>query len=420
MGWLIRFVSSLPQELLLVLLGSLVLFVLQRIWKWVRFRRSTNLLRKVIAAEHDFGCTDIENGVPSISLEDVRLKSASNLDGFPALFFNPHDWGITGFDDSQFDRPSSFLAYQDLSSMCEATGITGLERRVEEAIRVVADQLKEKSHGVRFNNKKYGIYDIFTDRLGIDEHQGLQITLYDTDYFTHRVMKYVYRRMATDGCADFQTLQGVQRGDIFGPRAQHDYRCLLTSLGVNALVICRRLGGAREEVMAFGLSDTMYRAIVFSRRSHEVAVGPNQEKSGVSPLHVTMNEGLSATDYEPINGAASLAGCLKRGLSEELGITDKILSQATKAAFLDVMLVRESFEIGITAVVEFPTPWEEWSRNPARDRNMETMGFEVVALNRKEVARIMQLNSLEITGACKYALSRLAARENIDWESAIH
>ena len=46
-----------------------------------------------------------------------------------------------------------------------------------------------------FNGIKYGVFDMRFTRFGHDEQPGVDIYLFETDYFTHRVFRSIYQEL---------------------------------------------------------------------------------------------------------------------------------------------------------------------------------------------------------------------------------
>ena len=118
--------------------------------------------------------------------------------------------------------------------------------------------------------------------------------------------------------------------------------------------------------------------IVLTKRSKSV----NTDKE---LFHISMNEGFSQTDKDMF-GKLDLELCFKRGLLEELGITENIYRNASYAAFYDFFLEMKNFEIGLTSVLRLDMNFEkDIATLIGRDKTLETSKFETLELNKKQI-----------------------------------
>lgn len=286
-------------------------------------------------------------------------------------FERHHDQFLDGSNDSAIIAAESDIP--DIAAL--------LEQFREE----VAHDFVHGRNGCYFNHDKYGVYSLRTLlRPGKHEDPHLTLHLYTTDYFTHKVMRRVYKELKRRGhpISEADDQEDLQR-----------YRHFTTSLGLNAVMILSN----EEEGPAF----------VLTRRSKVAS-----ETDGKKLYHVTMNEGLSALDYDPDERRVSFKRWLERGLYEELNLNSDWTHAHLKASsFDDVFLVRGLFEIGIVATIaaEGTTVDELWSRARfAKDRKLEVDGLECVPCARQDLAAFFDRHEMVPHG--RYAVARVAAR----------
>ena len=128
-------------------------------------------------------------------------------------------------------------------------------------------------------------------------------------------------------------------------------------------------------------------------------------------FHISMNEGFSQTDKDMF-GKLDLELCFKRGLLEELGITENIYRNASYAAFYDFFLEMKNFEIGLTSVLRLDMNFEkDIATLIGRDKTLETSKFETLELNKKQIKNFLDKNEMIPHG--KYTLERVLLREKI-------
>jgi hypothetical protein len=216
--------------------------------------------------------------------------------------------------------------------------------------------------------------------MGESENPGVEIDLFKTDYFTHRVFRSIYRELKAQ---QHPISNNVTIDNLF------QYRPFLTSFGINAVVICE--GGSGKEIL-------------LTKRSARV--------HGDKPLyHISMNEGLSQTDKDHF-GKIELELCFKRGLLEELGINEKLYQLGIKAAFYDFFLEMNNFEIGLSTVFEIELNYEkDIAPLIARDKQLEVDKFITVPMQQKKLQEFIDEHEFIPHGL--YVLNRVMLRENM-------
>jgi len=230
-----------------------------------------------------------------------------------------------------------------------------------------------------FNAKKFGIFNLNFTRFGENEKPGAEIDLFETDYFTHRVFRSIYHELKENN----HEICNVNAHNFL------QYRPFFTSFGINTLLITE--GDNSKE-------------IILSKRSTKV-------NTKESMYHITMNEGLSTTDKDPFD-KIDLELCFKRGLLEELGITEKLYNFSVRGSFYDFFLEFNNFEIGLTSVLEMEVNFEK-DIQPlvARDKVLESSHFVSIPMKYKEINKFVTENKFIPHG--RYVLERVLLRENI-------
>jgi hypothetical protein len=260
--------------------------------------------------------------------------------------------------------------------------------------RQVALDFIHGRNGCYFNHRKYGVDELdVVLRKTDDELPCLSLELYTTDYYTHKVMRRIYKELRGRG----HSIASVDdQADL------NRYRAFCTSLGLNVVVCLTN----EKEGMVF----------VLSRRSKLAS-----ETGGRSLYHVTMNEGLSITDFDPFRQQVSFPQWLSRGLEEELNLKpDVLLEHVASSSLDDVFLVRGLFEIGLAGTIDIKgmTVEELWARaQSAKDRNLEVAGLDAVPAQADKLKAFLRTHEMIAHG--RYVLARIAARRGIviddDW-----
>lgn len=237
---------------------------------------------------------------------------------------------------------------QSLSRLKDITGIEDIAKRVDEARRKVCEEFLHRAEGRIFNGRKLGLRNFNFDRVGDDERSRLDLRVYETDYFTHSVMQKVIRQYMREN-PDF--IVNVEKN--YRTLINERYFPFLTSIGLNVF-----------------LFTDLKRKIVFSRRSASTAGG----NSGAGKLHVSMNEGLSFTDFQfqqRGEGQVTLLNCFRRGLREELGFNEYD-NRIGDLSVYDSFIVRESFQFGLFGWCAFQGHFPEILEFRAQDKQMES------------------------------------------------
>lgn len=226
-----------------------------------------------------------------------------------------------------------------------------------------------------FIGEMYGIKKLVENREGVFERPTAYIQSYKTDYYTHRVMAAIYRRIYQ---ADKEIVPENTTVSF------NKMRYFLTSMGMNVLIYLKD-----ED------------KLVFTKRSGKLV---NMIKS---LWHVSMNEAISITDISESSNAIDLGRCVERGLNEELGFNKSILS----IKYGDLFFLKDPFETGISAFVTISNcSFSELKilYSAAKDKELESENLIAINFKVAEIKKFMKTN--ELTEAAQYVISMLLAR----------
>jgi hypothetical protein len=283
-----------------------------------------------------------------------------------------------------FQRDCSFNGGTDFQDIIQETGISNLKELIEKHRRKVAYDFLEKKNGCYFNGRKYGVYSIDGyGRVGENETPILELTVFDTDYFTHKVFRSIYEELKQQEAP----ITKASKDDLF------KYRAFMTSLGLNVYVITDSPSGDM---------------VLISRRSSSAS-----ETRGLKPYNSTVMEGLSQTDLDSQTMEISIKKTLHRALYEELGIPlnyhDK---HESTVHFYDIFLERNYFEIGLTASIKLNMVYEQ-DIEPlvAKDKVLEI--DEIIPTPFKEQSLNTFIKDHMFMNQGLYTLKMVAARRNI-------
>ncbi|PWW03270.1 hypothetical protein DFQ01_107168 [Paenibacillus cellulosilyticus] len=318
----------------------------------------------------------------------VALSNKSLYVGFPSDLlgelkesFNKEDISdeFVLYSDSSFDNGNSF------SDLALSTGIPDLPELIAKHRNIVARHFIEKTNGCHFNKEKLGVYRIRThSRHGENELPTVNMELFQTDYFTHKVFRSIYKELMADGhaIADVDTEEELNK-----------YNAFTTSFGVNCLMILNHGAGVKEYIL--------------TKRSRNATEVQSRDQYNISML-----EGLTITDKNS-SDRIDLSKCVERGFCEELGIENIYIYDST-IKFYDVFLEKNHFELGITCAVETSRlSFEELLQKAefAKDRTLEISDILRIDNDRREVEAFIHAN--EFKQQAQFTLQRLVAREDL-------
>jgi hypothetical protein len=367
------------------------------LWKWIRerfrARRLNRTLRRLAEDEQKLRITTMAVGPwPLGSQLHVRDTNLSFHIPFPPDLLpklrSQYDARGKTFSECFVTPGAAFLDATSYTALGEECGIPDFDDLIEYYRREVAGDFIEARNGLYFNHDKFGVYEIdATARMTNDEHPLLSIALYRTDYFTHQVMRRIFAVLKRRGHA--MTAVSDQE-DL------RRFRVFTTSLGLNAVLLLKN----EKEAPVFALA----------RRS-KLASG----STGGTPYHITMNEGLSVTDYDTYTNEVSFSQWLKRGLWEELHLSDALLGSRMKRASFDALfLVNDVFELGIVSTIELEgmTMEElESCAKQAKDHRLEIFELAPVPATSADVQEFLATH--EMLAAGRYSFIHVVAREGI-------
>lgn len=382
-------------ELFNLVLGGILMYIFQILYekakKYSKRQFLKNELKKLKDNDIEKKVVDIANGDPDFSNENIFVRTVDIFGKTKSLYVSlPNEYKneiikkeeAYGFSHTQktiFNNDTSFDGSNSFDDLCKITKIDNLTSLIEKHRKIVGKQFLNNENGILFNGSKYGIFNIELKRFGEEEKPGVVIELFETDYFTHRVFRSIYHELKENN----HKIINVDSHNYL------QYKPFFTSFGINTVLIT---DGIKND------------EIVLTKRSKSV----NTDKE---LFHISMNEGFSQTDKDMF-GKLDLELCFKRGLLEELGITENIYRNASYAAFYDFFLEMKNFEIGLTSVLRLDMNFEkDISTLIGRDKTLETSKFETLELNKKQIKNFLDKNEMIPHG--KYTLERVLLREKI-------
>ncbi len=390
-----KLLGDAPAEIIFLLVGSALLLIIQKIYKYIMKqsdrRKLKNELEVLKKKQKNIRVIDLANGDPDFENENIFVRIVNLFGKKKSLYIDIHEnhkkiiedaeeeKGFTGEQKSIFNADQSFDGTCNFEDLAQLTQIDNLTELINKHRLIVGGKFTQAQEGMLFNAKKYGVFNLNFTRFGENEKPGAEIDLFETDYFTHRVFRSIYHELKEKG----HEIKNVNAHNFL------QYKPFFTSFGVNTLLITE--GDSSKE-------------IILSKRSTKV-------HTKESMYHITMNEGLSTTDKDPFD-KIDLELCFKRGLLEELGITEKLYNFSVRGSFYDFFLEFNNFEIGLTSVLEMELNFEKDIKPlVARDKVLESSHFVSIPLKQKNIQKFVKENKFIPHG--QYVLERVLLRENI-------
>lgn len=215
---------------------------------------------------------------------------------------------------------------QSWDRVCAEIPIDDLRQRIESSRRKIYAQFVNQENGCYYNNKKYGVYSIrpFGRTEDLSEVPVLEIQLYTTDYFTHRVMKDVCKQLVQE--KNSHLTRGLKYAQLGANRI------FFTSLGVNLLLLD---SGYLDQPCTLLTSRSVNAAETYDRQRYSASV----------------IEGVSLSDYDPYLKSVNMTLAVLRGLDEELGVASHLLRLDT-LHFYELFLNRANLEMGLSCSIE--------------------------------------------------------------------
>lgn len=332
-------------------------------------RRSVKKLSTVKTNDIRLLCS----GVPDFAPEniDIEINKGANLFlAFPDDLRNqlPKSAGTFRSNDELFTE----LIVPGFSS--EQVGVA-----LETARRKIAEMFVARTDGLFFNGSKYGVEyaDGFSRTADSSEDPILTLKLFNTDHYTHRVIEEAVSSLA------------LNADQVSNRELNSSLNWIRTSLGLSVIVILKSTN-----------------QIIMTRRSANSSFS-----EGKTWIYVSATETFTQTDYDPYTHSADLTLCLKRGILEELGITQNMYYDST-IKFYDMFFETHFYQDGIVATVELKenTTFEEVRNLSAKDKQLEVDDMFVIDNTRKSIIDFINSHQGEMRSQTVFALRCHAAR----------
>ncbi len=365
------------KDILLIFIGGIITWI----WNLMKKKRSIvagkKHIKRMIDAFSKEGIVSLGNAYPFFEPRNVLLGDSKEefFLAFPSEYENTFNCKV---QDVVFND-------RTLSELGDEMKIADFPYLVEKHRKIVAERfIQSETTGRRlFNNEKFGVRNLTVTKTdNRDENDIVSMRFFLTDYFTHKVMRSIYHELQ-ERCAEISRGNRIEDIIKFYP--------FLTSFGIDSLLMLSPQTGMES--------------LVVVKRSKYMA---NMDKDR---WHVSMNEGLSTTDLDPVSGKVSFYESVRRGYLEELGISYN--NHLIDNEFRDLFMVKDNFELGITTMAKVNMSIEDFKTcfSGAEDSSMETTGtFFAIPNTPGEIKRFIKNNEDAMTSVLRYSLEMCISR----------
>lgn len=328
------------------------------------------------------GCNDCYIGNDTIKISDAGV----------CLFLSPPQdintqRRLNGIN-SKF-KEKDILFDSNIKCLAEENGISDLRQLIKKHKAKIAEDYIYHRNGCYFNNLKFGIYDVnpFARTEDKQEKAKIEIKTFTTDYYTHRVIKSIYKDLLSQG------RNIVEKSDKSFSAEKH--RFFLTSLGINLALI--------------GKNMSQNQCVLLTKRSTNATETYNEERISMSVI-----EGVSITDYDEYQKIVDLNLAAKRGLLEELGIRDNLI-KCDEIKYYELFINLDNFEVGIACSVEIKDDKcfeRDIIEEKGKDELLEVADKMIVEL--KDVVNFVSVNRDNYLPQALYSIGIIMAHYGIN------
>ena len=237
------------------------------------------------------------------------------------------------------------------------------------------------------------------DKIGVSGFHmingELTMDVYRTDHFTWQVFKEIFK--ANKPFFQEVMLRVNQADDREKQYLVKLLAFLFSSFGIDIIIE--------------GLNCRKERQIIITARSAKI------EKDRKATLHVSVNETFSRTDSVENNEKYSFIECVRRGIEEEIGIPQTLITENV-ISFHDFAIVTDEGEIGLSCHVDLSDvmPVEKMLMYPGQDKFLENE--ELILLPYFKMSHIELVKSMDSPEYMRqFYISTMCDRFSMPWMS---
>lgn len=368
---------DLGSNLISAVFGAVVALIINGFWHLTK--RGSSLIWRRVKRRNDLhngsfheDCIIVASGFPLISPDNIRVRMDNSFDFFFSL---PSQYRGIISESENYHRSDEIpfaISAGNVSDMM-------ISETLSQAKEKVAKCFYEKREGCNFNGAMVGIksIDSLARTVNGTEDPILDIQLFRTDYYTHRVAEELRNRLGIDETAvDFDFLHNI--GNSW----------LRSSLGLSIIVILK-----------------CSNEIILTKRSKNVAYSEGKEW-----IYVSATETFSETDYDIYSKQFDLQLCLLRGLSEELGI-DRHMVELSSIRFYDSFFEKQFFQDNVVASVEIKEKYsfDSVAELRGKDKPIEVSDMWTIPNTKKDIDYYIDRHKSEMRAQTIFSLRSYAS-----------
>ncbi len=351
--------------------GKFLDYSLESLIEKLSIKRRRKEINKQTVIKHK-DVIELCTGVPYFSCEHIDVELSEN-NGFYLAF--PKEL--------MKSLPKSAGSFHSQDTLLKPLAVPGYSNEqvleILEASRMkIATQFVQRKDGLYFNGSKYGIAyaDGFSRTDDSVENPILLLKLFHTDHFTHRVVEEMAEQLNINE-------------ELIKKELNHQLNWIRTSLGLSVIVVLKRTN-----------------QILMTRRSSNSSFS-----EGKTWIYVSATETFTDTDYDSYIQNADLSLCLKRGILEELGITQNMYYDST-LKFYSMFYETHFYQDGIVASVELKdtVTFDEILNLNAKDKELEVDSMFLIDNSKHAINKFIEENAYQMRSQTIYALRTYAAR----------
>ena len=360
--------KSTPEQIWYAVAGAAFLALCALIWRifGVRLPRKARAraARKRVdeLATRQSSLKILEHG-PGISIDDRTVREISDVFRLAMPMDLVEDLLIRPDFQETVNDTYSIFGTDRLAALGDILKIDGIEEKIAPHYRQTVEDFRAETKGIRFNSRLYGVRQFRRGRLGAEETPYVSLCVYETDYFTFRVMDAFHREIAEK--EPERSLIGLKEDNDINDRLYP----FLVSIGLNFVLLC---------------PDDR---IILTRRSRNVDTFGLPAES----IYPSFNEAVSQTDLiipADRKTVPSIPSCFDRGLSEELGLQ---AVEVNAPSYRLVGVGMNGVGLGIYGYAETKLPSTEIvTRMSGRDRGFESAAVFAVPIKKEGFRKLIR------------------------------
>lgn len=333
-----------------------------------------------------------------------RLKRKSLEKSLDNFYTNPHrDVVITasGFPFFVPENIKESISKENTLLLAKPNGKNSSDKSFAESDHVTNDFsrfITENSLQEQLEKVRLEVFESFTNRdkgnffngsiLGVNHLDGLarttdakeapvlSIDFYKTDYYTHKIIE----QLLDSASFDRNSLISELNNSLSWTR---------TSFGVSVIIIIPKQN-----------------EIILTKRSNKAAYTEGKEW-----LYVSVTETLSETDYNDETGCPDVIKCVWRGISEELGISERQLKKDT-LRFYESFYETHFHQDNIVASIEISESmtFSDIYSLLAKDKYMEVSDIITIPNDKSKIINFIDKNKNDMRSQTIFSLESFVAR----------